>query len=502
MNSELLKRVVIFVFGLLAAGLGIFFVGAASAMMPTMAVRAAPLFLLIVVALFALLSRNGKGILSSLGLIWLVGLISVFSLWPTYIFFSVGGLPAIDPRKIVALGSTGLLFYLLLNKSYALSSMLGKENVAVRKFSLIVLTYLGLRFLSSFSSESIFSSTIFFAWDFVNYYSVLLLALILLDKDAHKYFLRTLLWVAFFVGAYALLEKAMGHNFLTSFAPRSERFSDFARAMMVERLRDGFFRAQSTFEHPLLLAEFAALSFCFSLSVLLLAQSARSRMWSGALCIVLLATVWATNSRAAYLAVAVSGVSIFLLRVLMPSKEERSAETSLRKVKFFSIVFIGLLCAIPLILIVLEGGSRDERSSSMARIAMLELGVPSLIAHPILGIGPGMAGSVAGITTGAGVATLDNYLLAVAMDSGIPAFILFLLTILYPAWLCINYILNGNKEGASFMLGACGACLSYLVMRSILWMPFNLGVVNIVLALVVLLAGKSFLKSRSQQGML
>lgn len=500
MNNELLKRAFILIVGLLAAGLIVFFVGAASALMPTLAARATPLLLLLVVALFALLSRNGREIRVGWGRIWLVSLIAIFSLWPTYIFFSVGGLPAIDPRKIVALFSTGLLFYFLLNKSHAAESLLGKTGGGARTLVLIVAAYLVLRFLSSFSSENVFSSAVFFLWDFVNYYSVLFLALILLREKSHEYFLRTLLWVAFFVAAYALFEKAIGQNLLTSFAPQSERFSDFARAMMIERLRDGFFRAQSTFEHPLLLAEFAALCFCFSLSVLLLAQSAKAKVWSSVLCIMLLATVWATNSRAAYVALAVSSAAIFLLKILMPSDLERDAERSLRKIKFFSIVFLGIVVAIPLLLFVLEGGSRDERSSSMARIAMLELGFPSLIANPILGIGPGMAGSVAGITTGAGVATLDNYLLAVAMDSGIPALILFLLTILYPAWLAINYLLNGNREGAQFMLGACGACLSYLVMRSILWMPFNLGVVNVVLALVVLLAGQRMQKARTQQG--
>jgi hypothetical protein len=461
-------------------------IGLASAIAPTGVARLIPILAMTLTIIYAGYSRNERPIPTWLSKYWVQASIVILSCWPTYIFFSIGNLPTIDPRKLLALFTVGSLIYLLVSKSFFLSQATGANSKASRTTVFIITAYLTLRALSCIVSESPISSFTFILWEFISYYSIFFLALGVNDKNLTQSRIYTvLLWVGFAITIFSTLEKIAGSNPLTSLAPRNERFSEFALAMSIARMRDGFFRAQGTFEHPLLLAEFASITSCFGLAALAFSRTFKAKSVGSAILLLSITSIWASDSRAAYVATASGAGLIFLLVLFRPSSKEFShrsiAGFKRRKAMFLVALATSVAIAVPLAYAFAQGNTRDQQTSSQARVAMLELGIPHILENPLLGQGPVIGREKAAIKTGAGVSTLDNYLLAIALESGLPCLFLFIAMLTYVGWQAILLLLAGPSKNAPFLAGTVGALVAFLVMRTILWMPYNLSLILLLL---------------------
>jgi O-antigen ligase len=243
--------------------------------------------------------------------------------------------------------------------------------------------------------------------------------------------------------------------------------------MAIERARDGYFRAQGTFEHPLVLAEFSAMTACFGLASMLF-PGGRLRRLIGFLTLALaILSAWLSGSRAAFVALGLGLTVVFLLWMYHSKGRVRQSAGALRRL-FFLLSLCGVVgLAMPTLLWLSQGRTSTESTSTEARMYMLRIGVPSVMANPILGLGPGSAGAVAGIKGGAGVSTLDNHLLAIAIECGIPGLILFLACLIYPAWGAITRLAHGAASSSTFLAGGVGAIGAFVVTRSILSIPYN-----------------------------
>jgi O-antigen ligase len=87
----------------------------------------------------------------------------------------------------------------------------------------------------------------------------------------------------------------------------------------------------------------------------------------------------------------------------------------------------GLALAYYVVQELLQGRGQVEASSSSVRLKMLLDGVKALVDSPIWGFGHGMAIYKAGVISGGtGTATIDNYLLTIALDSGYVGLAIFI----------------------------------------------------------------------------
>lgn len=465
--------------------LGLLFLGWMAAVLPSLVVRFVPFALLAVVMLMAGFFRQSDGISERVSQRWLTLLVVIFVLWPSYMIFKFGSMPAIDGRKIVAAFSLLALFYLAINRKAIWAAMKGGEDRATRIVCKIILAYVLWRVLSGLFSPAPVESLLSVLWDVLYYYGIFFLAVSTLQTPgAVNRYVRVFLWLVIALALFAIVERVLGRNPLLEFAPRSDGLEDFAAALQITRFRDGVFRSQGTFEHPLLLAEFASIGACFGLAYALWGGvSGRLVGWlafvAGVSALVL------SGSRSGYLAAGGAITIVAWLWFLRPTKQLSAHASSLRVVTFLGGLVLALALSVPLLTAMAQGKTVSESTSTDARRVMLERGWPSIQANPLVGKGPGAAVSVAGIRTGSGIWTLDNYLLALTIDSGLPALLLFLASLLYPAWRATSFVLSRPSEYAPFAAAAVGSIFAVIVMRSFLWMPYNLSLVFIMIGLLL-----------------
>jgi len=179
-----------------------------------------------------------------------------------------------------------------------------------------------------------------------------------------------------------------------------------------------------------------------------------------------------TGSRSALVSFGAGLGAVLLMRMVAPRLGQKGS--SIRKWVALLAIPISLTLAVPAVLVLSEGKSTGEAASTQGRVVMLMTGLEAIEKQPLLGWGPGSGTAIAAIKTGDGHATMDNYLLAVAIESGVLGFLLFLACLLFPAWSAFSRIAIEATDASRFLAGTVGAMIAILVMRSILWMPFNL----------------------------
>jgi len=159
---------------------------------------------------------------------------------------------------------------------------------------------------------------------------------------------------------------------------------------------------------------------------------------------------------------------------------------------------LAVVVAAPTLMLVAKGKSHTESTSTQARLVMLELGMPSIKENPILGTGPGSAGSIAGIRGGAGVSTLDNHLLAIAIESGVFGLFFFLAALIYPAWRAFSRLTEGaGVEGAMLAAGA-GAIATFCITRAVLTIPYNQTFAFLIAGMLLAASSTTLAKRNSQ----
>lgn len=466
-------------------GFALLVVGVACALFPQLAARLAPFLLLGVVFFVALLASKDQPLSERFRLWWLTALVIVFALWPTYMIIKVGGLPALDARRIVAGISLVIMFYMVVSRSSTINKLFSKDNNALRGALWLVGGFSVLRIISCFSSPAPIASLINVGWEFVYYYLMFFLAAIFFSDKAFAFrFSKTVLWMAVLIAIYAIFERISERNILVEISPKLESLENLALSLSQSRIRDGSFRVQGTFEHPLLLAEFSAIAFCIALSTVLWKSKQIPRVLAVACLVFCPLAVWFSGSRAGFIALGAGAGLIVLLKIFSAKKQATVYQNSARKIAFVITALTAILIIAPTITLIAQGRSATEGASTEARLLMIKLALPSVKEAPLIGNGPGTSGTIAGIKTTAGITTLDNYLIAVAVESGMLALFVFVLIFIYPAWKALSVLLSGRAEVPYFLAATAGVLAVAMVFRSILWIPYNLSFVFIMIGIL------------------
>ncbi|MCQ9376264.1 O-antigen ligase family protein [Methyloversatilis sp. XJ19-13] len=467
-------------------GFALLVVGVACAVFPQLAARLAPFLVLGVVFFVALLASKDQPLSERFRLWWLSALIVVFALWPTYMIIKVGGLPAIDARRVIAGLSILLTFYLIVSRHSVAQALLHPEPGPLKVGYWLVTFYALLRIASCAVSESPLFSLITVAWEVLYYYSMFFIAAIFFrDSSSAMRFLSLFLWLALFISLFALVERITGKNPLVLYAPKLEGLEALSLALAQTRIRDGVFRAQGTFENPLLLAEFASMAFCFAVASLLWPTTKWIRFVAFCCLIICPAAVWVSGSRAGFIALGAGAGIILMLKVFSSTKNTTVYSRSMRKIGFLFALLGALLVVTPTVMLIAQGRTATEGASTQARLTMLRLAQPSIEESPLLGKGPGVSGGVAGIKTNAGLTTLDNYFLAIAIESGLFAVAMLAAIFFFTGWTVLSALLSGRSEIPHFLAGVAGVMAVTVIFRSILWIPYNLSFVFLLTAITL-----------------
>jgi len=472
------------VLGVGAAGFVLFILGALTALAPELVVRLTPIFIVALVLLSAGFVRTTT-VSSRLVRFWLAAIIVTATLWPSYMAVRLGGLPSIDLRKIV-FGVSLLLFLYLIAARPIISRVWAELSGGAKVLAWLVTIYGLLRIASSFGSQAPIPSFLAVAWEWVYYYSPFFIALFLMrEEGARELFVRFICWLILVVTVLAIYERFSGVNPLVRLAPVSSESAELLAALNLSRLRDGAFRAQATFEHPLMLAEFATVAAAFSFGQFLSGRGKGLRMLGFAAFVASVAAALLSGSRVAFVSLAlVLGTVLLATAVRARTSRKVSAAVATRLFVIITICVVAAV-AVPLLEALLQGRTSTEASSSSARVQMLKAGIPAMMDSPFLGSGYGQAVFEAGVHGTGGLLTLDNYLLTVGIDSGVPALFVFVAVFLIPAWMAFKRITEKAGAEQVFLISAMAALIGLLAVRMILSIPYNLVFAFVIAAMVV-----------------
>lgn len=468
-----------------------FLVGALTGMDPGLSVRFAAIMavpMLLVLAWAAPKGRDDPSARLNQVLFYLM-LVAIF--WPPYAIFSMHGLPSLDPKRLVLLFLLVFWLFKIMTSpvlSQRLRTRLRAGGLPLALFSL----FLVWRLASAVSSEVPVYSFIQFGWEFLNYYLVFFVALSCLRDTADIRKLVILLaTAAFIISLIAILERLVGHNLFAKLVPMNADFAAAQAAALEEKLREGGIRAQATFEHPMVLAEFLVFTLPMIAFVALKANGRLLRFASLGGILLVLGGIVMSGTRSAILT---GGIVMFLSMILYFFNNMQGRELSLKA--FFSVLgMIALVCVLlastSVMLQLIQGRSAAEVGSSSARLLQMQAAVPKIRAQPLLGYGVSVGNQELGYRASHGRFTVDNYYLTLTMDSGLPAGLLFaLLLLVFCALGASLYFRLGNDDDRMLAGMLTISVTGFMVTKSVLSIDKNLIFLSLGFAFLLVLKEK------------
>jgi len=416
--------------------------------------------------------------------IFFLFVLSVFILWPRYGILPLGGIPLSPPRILYSL--LIVVWFAALFWSANLASQLMER---VRKNALPVLLLLGLlfwKFLSVFNSTDVVRSLYGFFTEAIVYFLMFPICLTLFRsvKDIERV-LVVLLLAGLGTCLLGIYEGFTHHNVFLAHFPAMTEYMDFA---LSSKERGGGYRVQSTFAHPLLFAEFLVI--LLPIAVTFALDKRRLFKILGAIALgPILVAMYKTGSRAAiigFAVVAFSAVVFFVLRYM----KQRNYDLKSFVVLFviLSVLVVSMALVTGALFDIALGRGIEARSTSV-RLAIMTQGSHLLMSEPLLGFGvdqsaPELDRIMAG---GLVTQTVDNYYLSLALDSGLPALLLYLSSFIYFVLLAIKLSLRHGREPSALAAGLALSLIGYAIIRLILSVPHSLSLLFAAFAMLIVL---------------
>lgn len=387
------------------------------------------------------------------GLLVLIGLSII---WPRYLYFQYAGLPGVNP---FTLGTMGMLAIAvgLLGSSSSCSVAVFQQFQNGSWTSMLAVLWMVWRLFASTLGEQPFFSVVELIKEMVYVGSFFLFGLFLASyrfgpRAVVRVFVVCGLLVSF-IGLYeAFVQRNPFVGFITNMGDASA--PQALLAIAVEKVRAGAYRAQSTFDHPIVFAQYVAALVPLALYTVFHDRNMLMRVIGLIALPVALLAIVKSGSRSGYFSVAIAfafAASIWWLRALIHGRFTKAIA-----IVAFPALLGGLVLGWLFLNELIAGRNQHEISSSMVRMLMLRDGVAALWDSPIWGFGHGLSVVKAGVVNPAGLATIDNYLLTIAVDYGYFGLLLFLSTVVAFTWRALAFAVKEDSKEASFV----GACLA------------------------------------------
>lgn len=408
-------------------------------------------------------------------------------LWP---YFVVVQLPGIDlhPSRVMLLLLIVLWVYFFF-KSAHFRQRFTEHNEVYRFFSvfvlLLILSKLSGLFLSSYFSVSLNG----FFKELTEAFIPAILALILIkDRLTLDKLLSILAWVGVVVIVIGLWEYRIQTTVFSAYLPGFLTGSKEHIVLSIEpKVRDGEYRLQSLFGHPLSYAQYLALVFPLFAYQYLNASLHRFKFFWAGMMVLLAFVMFGTGSRSVLPALFIEFGVLLLVLLVVYLKNNKASFLGWAYVVSSPIVLVGGLLAFIKGRSAFMGGSDLAYSSTQARYEMWDLGMQRVLEKPIQGvIGFGHSTATEVINWRGGI-SIDTYFLSVLIESGILGFTLFILMLLLVVYTTIRMWIKSRFEDY-LPIVLLASILGYSVIAFISSLTHLLHIFYIVVALVFVLA--------------
>ena len=386
--------------------------------------------------------------------------IVIFSIWPQFSAYKIPGLPAIEPQRILC--ATLLLTWSILLFTNRTARHLFIERIRIGKFPIACLLALySTHFLVVlFNKDPLWSFFLAFRelTSIALVFAIPFLA-VRNNADTSKLF-SCITFGAAIVSIMAIIESLLKHNLFSSWVPISTGYAEWATA---ERVRDGSYRVQATFDSPLLLVDYLVLVWPVALYTASNKLSQAMRIIGVTTSVLVPVALLRTGSRAALLVISIETIFILMLWIRKASRNRKAGGFPyfVAIALFLSVLFAPLLLSN--IKTYAGGRSSEEAMSTYARTVMVSRAIDDIGQGNIFGHGFGRSPSVIGIKTGppgAWIYVLDNYFVTIALDSGLLALICYCS---YWFWLLKNSLRTAlslsdepSRIASTVFLSTCG----------------------------------------------
>lgn len=354
-------------------------------------------------------------------------LIALMVVWPRYFFVSIGGI-GLNPYTVGTLFFLFAAFLILwLSPSVRLAwvcALISRPGVPVLMagfvFWQIFTALLGEQPDRSFDialRDVLYISVHFF-----------IATVFLLDLRIFESLPNVICAASFFVGVLGVWENLAQVNLIDNLGllDYAKGDADQIAQLASEKVRDGFFRAQSVFSHPIVfgqhMAAFAPLAY-----VVFRHKNGFMRWIALATLIVTPLAINATGARSSYIVFFVAIIVFYFINSqIKPPGLFGPFLTTLALMTFlilFGVFFSDYFASL------IGGRSYEEANSSAVRLDMLDMALDSIVHSPIMGYGAGMAAQKAGLIGISGMLTVDSIYISIMLDMGFVGIVLFLLII-------------------------------------------------------------------------
>lgn len=395
-----------------------------------------------------------------------------FGVIPFYLDIRLHENVGLNPQRLLVLGMLGLAALCTLGSEGARSRI----NLSIhnnKNIYMAIAVYLLFRVSSFAANPSQYSFFILLNEVMMNFFILLYSAVFIDSAKKIKILLFVLIVSALYVSVFGIAEGLLSENIFRGFANTATQTGEIAAQI---KMRDGHYRAQSTFEHPLALSQYLIIV------MPLLLVMASNRLWRGVVFFVFLPIflfgAYLTYARSVFvcifIAVILASLSIIKLKYLMgASSSIRQAYYALHR---FTI-FAGFLVLVGAIIYLSSGGTDTQQSSTATRLVQLTNGVMGIKESPLLGHGIGNAKKVIigiGNTVSGSDAvwneTIDSYYLGSALDSGLPALFAYIAIFFFAARMMYRISVNKvvNKSTRRMARALCSSIAAGCASMSVL----------------------------------
>lgn len=345
-------------------------------------------------------------------------------LWPRYLFFPIFGFGA-NPLTLIALLGTPVVVLFAIMQPIALGALLR----LIRLNFLVVITFffvILVRLISCYTGQQSSVSTQSFIRDLPIFFLFIMFMITFTDSHVRDRFPSLLLGLAVVQLLLAILEFSMETSIAGLLGLNAIGVGDANALAQVgtARVRDGAYRAQALFGHPIVLGQFSAALVPLAMTVFY-RYSIIAKM-SGILLVSLtVAGAFVSGTRSALMLMAVGIVVFFVMAI---RKTRNSAFSRAGRIYFVLIVgIVGTVLFSDSFSEVVAGRTATEIGSTQTRQVQIEYSMQAIEAKPIIGYGLGNGIQYSGIINGFGQQTLDNFFISVALDTGLVGLGSFLL---------------------------------------------------------------------------
>lgn len=353
--------------------------------------------------------------------------IFIFVLWPFYIDIRVQENLGVNPQRIFLIfvlffWITAFFVYPSIRKNFFDIFDKNKKTMCFLFF------YFLCRLLSVVFNASAYSASIFLYETLSELSLFLFVCTSLRSYKEIKGVVFVLFFCAVVLAFLSVFEWAYQANFFSQFADPSTKAGMTASLIKV---RDGNYRVQGTFEHPLTLVQFFVT--VFPLGYYFFYKKSANKIFVAAAGFLILLAMYFTYSRSAVVALLFSFCIVFFIKLKVMENNiydgrKRILLSVFRKI-FFVLFVVG---GVGVIVAMSSGGSDSENASATTRLFQMKNGWLAIKNKPFVGFGPGEAIRVI-MDTGDRVSeaekiwneTVDNLFLTKMIESGIPALLFY-----------------------------------------------------------------------------